>query len=201
MLKNLIQFPIPSSNLVVDLNSFCSPFYSNEEIRKVLYHFRKHNFDHYLIVKYLFTTGASIPDLIHFRMMDFNYEESFLTLQARSRLGFRKISLEKEFAKELYRHGTQYSVDSPIFPGRNGNREERSIQKILKKASILIAKEITIPTIRDSIALSFFQSGISVPEIQTYLGHRSQKSTRYRIQSQQYRLKDENFSPMNEKAA
>lgn len=203
--KNLISFPSKTSELWVDLDRFSSPLFGNEELKKLLQYFRQKNFTHYLIVKFLLSTGVSIPDLLYFQIKCIDFESGFLTLLGGKRLNFRKIRLEREFLLEIYRYCSDLSKESPLFGGRRGcSRNERSIQKILNSASQFLKKEINIPIIRESLAISFHENGASLAEIQTFLGHRSIKSTKQRI-SHCYRRIEEmmghNFTNWKEKAA
>ncbi len=204
-IQNLISFPSKTSSLTINLNFFSSPLFTNEELKKLLSYFRSKNFTHYLIIKFLLSTGVSIPDLIYFKNDRLDYENAVVTLLGGKRLNYRKIPIEKEFARELYRHASDQAPGSPLFGGRGGSsRDERSIQKILNNASSFLKKEINIPIIRDSLASAFHLEGVSVAEIQFFLGHRSIKSTKQRISNCQKRIEDQmrhNFNEWKERAA
>lgn len=179
--QNIVRFPFPPSELKVDLTALTTPLFTNEDFRRILSFFRNRNHTHYLILKFLFCTGGSLPDLIYFQLGNLDINRSSITLVDRKRLRFREIWIEPDFARELLRSATHSSPECLLFPGRSGNREERSIQKILNVASSLISKEMNIPLLRDSLALYFFLQGVPLHEIQVFLGHRSVKSTKHRI--------------------
>jgi integrase len=203
--ENLISFPVQPIDLIIDLNGFSSPIFENEELSNLLLFFRHRNHTHYLIMKFLLSTGVSIPDLIYFQIKNIDFERGMLTMIERKRLNFREIPLEKGFLRELFRHCIDQSKESPLFQGRHGCfRDERSIQKILNTAALFLKKEINIPIIRDSLAVSFFNRGVPIQDIQIFLGHRSIKSTRQRISSCQKRIEKQmghNFNDWKEKAA
>jgi|JI8StandDraft_1071087.scaffolds.fasta_scaffold00184_19 integrase len=203
--ENLIPFPSRDVDITINLTHFSSPAFTNEELKNLLQFFRHRNHNHYMIVKFLLSTGVSIPDLIHFKTKDIDYENGSLTMKGGKRLHFRRICVEKSFLQEIYRYSCDFSAESHLFEGRKGcSREERSIQKILNTASQFLRKEINIPIIRDSIALSLYQSGNPIREIQFFLGHRSLKSTRQRILAAQLRIDKQtghNFESWKEKAA
>ncbi|BDA80484.1 hypothetical protein LPTSP3_g34140 [Leptospira kobayashii] len=143
---------------------------------------RNSNYTHYLILKLLFSSGMSTPELVSFKIKNFEPSSANLKISERCRLKHRNIRISDDFAKELYRFcQSEKTTELPLFPGQKGLREERSIQKILQKASQIIKKEVSIPLIRDSIALYFFHRGFPAQEIQIFLGHRSLKSTKQRI--------------------
>ncbi|MCZ8156614.1 MAG: site-specific integrase [Leptospira sp.] len=203
--ENLLAFPSPPIDLLIDLKTLSSPQFSSMEVHSLLQYFRKRNHKHYLIIKFLFSTGASIPELTHFPVKNLNFDNEYLIINERKRLGYRKIFLEKEFTRELYRFCADLNEGSLLFAGRKGqSRNVRSIQKILNTASQFLGKEITIPTIRDFLAVALFEQSVSLRDIQNFLGHRSQKSTKNRIFKPQISGKDRmghNFNDFQNKAA
>ncbi|TGN11154.1 site-specific integrase [Leptospira ilyithenensis] len=176
-----IIFPFLPLDLVVNLQEFETCLFTNDDLRKMFFYLRNSNYTHYLILKLLFSSGMSIPDLISFKIKNFEPSSANLKISERCRLKHRNIRISDDFAKELYRFCQSENEEVPLFPGQKGFREERSIQKILQKGSQIIRKEVSIPLIRDSITLYFFNQGFPAREIQTFLGHRSLKSTKQRI--------------------
>ncbi len=140
------------------------------EVRTLLFRLRDRNYLHYLIIKFLVCTGLSLPELIHLKIADFNSERNLFKLKNGGRLRRRKIFIEPNLALELYRYSSEFSPSDYLFPGRYGKLRTRTIQKILKNASNLIAKEIHIPFLRDVIALDLFKKGFPVWEIQDVFG-------------------------------
>jgi integrase len=203
--ENLIPFPESMNELTIDLTQFSSPLFTHEEIAGLLTFFRHRNHTHYLIVKFLLSTGVSIPDLIYFQIKNIDFDREQIHFHERKRLGSRLIKLEKVFCRELYRYTLDLPKEAPLFEGRRGAfRDERSIQKILNTASLYLKKEINIPIIRDSLAKYLAEAGIPLREIQCFLGHRSLKSTKQRISSCERRQEGQmghNFPIKKDKAA
>ncbi|MDF3822173.1 site-specific integrase [Leptospira sp. 96542] len=169
-------------SLTVDVNHWENPNISQLELRRLLFRIQSQNHVHYLIFKFLVCTGFSIPELIAIKVKDFDPEKALVSVPERDRLKRRSISLATEFSREIYRYCLDFPPDSYLFPGREeGQRQGRSVQKILQKASGLIRKEVNIPFLRDTIALHLFRKGFPIWEIQEFLGHRSPRSTRRRI--------------------
>ncbi|WP_411824418.1 tyrosine-type recombinase/integrase [Leptospira sp. 'Mane'] len=174
-------FPFLPPDLVVNLQEFDTCLFTNEDLRKMFFYLRNSNYTHYLILKLLFSSGISIPELTSFRIKNFDPSSANLKISERCRLRNRNIKIASDFARELDRFCQSEKADLPLFPGREGIREERSIQKILQKSRELIGKEVSIPLIRDAIALYFSRQGFPSREIQIFLGHRSLKSTKQRL--------------------
>lgn len=167
--------------LTVDVCTLGNCLLNQTEVRNLLNQIRCRNHLHYLIIKFLVCTGLSLPEIIHLKIADFNSEMNRFHLKNGGRLRRRNIFLEPNFAIELYRYSCEFAPSDYLFPGRDGVLRTRTIQKILKNAGRLIAKEIHIPFLRDVIALDLYQRGFPVWEIQEFLGHSTPRSTRQRI--------------------
>ncbi len=194
-------FPLLPLDLIVDLSHFETCLFTQSDLRKLFFYFRNKNHIHYLILKFLFSTGISVPELLMCKIHNFDYESTSMFIPERNRLQKRNITLANEFSKELYRYSYEENPDRSLFPGKDGAREKRSVQYILKKASLLLQKEVNVPLIRDAIALYFWDQGFPLREIQTFLGHRSSKSTKQRLILYQNSQKHEFFDDFKCKAA
>lgn len=168
-------------DMVVDINKIDNHILSQLDVRRILSRFRNRNYLHYLMFKFLLVTGVSLPELLTAKVHNLKQDCQYLDLPVRGRLYRRKIYLEKNFSLELHRFIAGKRDDEPLFPGRNGQRDNRSVQKILQKASSYVAKQLSVPLLRDLLALHFFRQGFPIGEIQEFLGHRATRSTRQRI--------------------
>lgn len=156
---------------------------SSSDIELILCNLRQKKFVHYILVKFLFLTGATISELINIRIANVTINKSKCFIIPNEKLKPRSIYFDEGFGKELDRYILNYPKNEYLFPGRNGKSSLRSVQKILKQVGNWISKEISGNQIRDFIAHHLYQRGFPIWEIQEFLGHRSAQSTKDRIQT------------------
>lgn len=182
--EEIIPTILLPQNLTIELDQIDigSPI-SKNEIDLILSNLRRKKFAHYIMVKFLFLTGATLSELTNLRIANVTTNKSRCLIVPNEKLKQRVIHFDEGFAKELDRYIFNYPKNEFLFPGRNGKCSLRSLQKILKEVGNWISKEINGNQIRDFIAHHLYQRGFPIWEIQEFLGHRSALSTKERIQT------------------
>ncbi len=92
-----IIFPFLPLDLVVNLQEFETCLFTNEDLRKIFFYLRNSNYTHYLILKLLFSSGMSIPELVSFKIKNFEPSFASLKISERCRLKHRNIRISDDF--------------------------------------------------------------------------------------------------------
>lgn len=194
MQKN--EFELPSllpQVLTIDVYKLDGGPLLQNEIFKILGEMRQRNFVHYIILKFIFATGLSLPELTNLRIKEVHLNQGRVSVSQGERLKARTIFLDPGLRDEILRYVHHYQKGEYLFPGRIGQISVRNIQKILEEASRIAGKQVTTTLVRDTIAIHFFKRGFPLWEIQEFLGHRSIQSTKQRICL--YKITEESLDP------
>jgi integrase len=136
------------------------------------------NIKHKLIVKFLYSSGLRLSELINLRRSDVDFDKNLILVKQGKGLKDRmtllspslKDDLLKYYSNNLFR--TEY-----IFEGRNGKYTNKSVQKILERLGKKIGIKIHPHMLRHSFATHLLESGTDIRHIQKLLGHADLKTT------------------------
>ncbi len=140
------------------------------------------NWKHRLMIEVLYGGGLRVSELLNLKIKDLALEKGYgFVRQGKGRKDriflISKICVDKinnliDIEKLSYE-------DYLFQTNRNGKYNVRSVQEIVKRATLLagIKKEIHPHTLRHSFATHLIQNGSSLNEVQSLLGHKSPETS------------------------
>ena len=163
-------------------------FLTKEEIRKLLNAIS--NWKHRLMIEFLYGSGLRVSELINIKVKDLNLEKDFGFVRNGKGGKDRLIVIPfivKEKIKNLIKIENLNEENFIFLSNRGSKYHVRSLQQIVKKASkkskIKDWKEIHPHTLRHSFATHLIESGNSINEIQSVLGHKSPETSMIYVHS------------------
>ena len=150
---------------------------SKEEINLIINNIK--NSKHKLMIEILYSSGLRLSELINLKREDINLNENTIRINQAKGKKDRLTILSQKVKKELqiYLVKTEFKTKNLFETNRNKKYTKKSIQEILKKASIIISKHITPHQLRHSFATHLLESGTDIRYIQRLLGHSKLETT------------------------
>lgn len=132
-----------------------------------------------LLVKTLFQTGVRVSEFVNIRVSDVYFEELMIFI-AKAKGDKRRYvpilpSLAQELRTYLWDRTTGYLFETT----RHTRYSPRRIQQVVKETAALagISKRVSPHVLRHSIATSLLERGMSLEQIQQFLGHENLETT------------------------
>lgn len=185
--KGYLEKPNPANNLESIKLPQKSPEYLSEEQyadfikvieREATPYYKERDL---MIVRLLIKSGLRRAEIVRLNISDVDLSKRCLRVTRKgNRQGF--ITIHEELAKDLnnYLSIIERDADAPLFMSKRGKRlSEGSVWHLVKmyaKKAGLNAK-VTVHTLRHSFATILLAQNISLPQIQTLMGHRSPQTT------------------------
>jgi integrase/recombinase XerD len=156
----------------------------------------------------LYNTGARVSEVIALRRLDVSLDAArHVQLTGKGRKQ-RVVPLWQSTAQRLRDWMAQIGQDpqSPLFPGRGGQRLSRSgVEKRLRGAAAAAAtscpslkgKWVSPHTFRHTTAMHLLQSGVDITVIAMWLGHEGLETTHQYVEAN-LAMKDEALSKLEE---
>lgn len=139
------------------------------------------NKKHKLMIKFLYSAGFRVSELVNLRVQNFNFSENNGWVRGGKGNKDRPFILAQSLKDELldFISKNNLHTDDFIFKGRDGHISHRTIQEILKsngkKAGIL--KHIHPHMLRHSFATQLVKDGTDLFSVQSLLGHSDVRTT------------------------
>lgn len=136
------------------------------------------NIKHKLIIKFLYSSGLRLQELIDLKRKDIDFERGVLNVRKgkgkKDRVTLISESLKLNLLK--YYSNTQFKTEY-IFEGRNGKYTKKSVQKVLDNSGKRVGVKVTPHMLRHSFATHLLEQGTDIRHIQKLLGHSDLKTT------------------------
>ncbi|MFC1768711.1 tyrosine-type recombinase/integrase [Nanoarchaeota archaeon] len=135
------------------------------------------NIKHRLMIKLLYSSGLRLNELINLRISDLEIDSGYGWVRngkgKKDRI-FIIASCLKEELRDIISCRSGF-----VFLGRFGKYSHRTIQEIVRKATITanIKKRVHPHTLRHSFATHLIENGYSLSSVQSLLGHSSPLTT------------------------
>jgi len=134
---------------------------------------------HKLIIKFLYSSGLRVSELINLKPKDIDIERKIIVIRqgkgAKDRITILSNSLKEPLLKHLLKNTPKnYLFES----NRNKKYSKRTIEEIVAKNSLkAIKRKIKPHTLRHSFATHLLEQGIDIRYIQKLLGHKNLRTT------------------------
>jgi site-specific recombinase XerD len=163
-------------------------FLTKEEVKKLLNAIS--NWKHRLMIEFIYGSGLRVSELINIRVKDLNLGRDFGFVR-NGKGGKDRLIVIPFVVKEKIKNLIELedlNEESFIFSSNRKRRYHiRSLQKIIqnasKKANLRDWKEIHPHTLRHSFTTHLIESGNSLSEVQSALGHKSPETTMIYVHS------------------
>lgn len=163
-------------------------FLTKEEVRKLLNAIP--NWKHRLMIEFIYGSGLRVSELVNIKIKDLNLEKDYGFVR-NGKGGKDRLIVIPFIVKEKIKNLIEIeSLDNEsfIFSSNRGSRYNlKTIQQIVRKASkkakLKDWKEIHPHTLRHSFATHLVESGNSLNEVQSVLGHKSPETSMIYVHS------------------
>lgn len=147
---------------------------SKEEILTIINNTK--NLKHKLIILLLYSAGLRVSEVVNLKRSDLDTTSNKILISQAKGNKDRYTILSNKVKELLTKYLCETSFKSKyLFEGRNGKYTIKSIQEILKKASI--NKHVTPHMLRHSFATHLLEQGTDIRYIQKLLGHSKLETT------------------------
>jgi integrase/recombinase XerD len=139
------------------------------------------NQKHKLMIKLIYSAGLRVSELLNIKIENLDLMNNFGYVRngkgAKDRLFIIADKLKQEIFDYIIKNNLRQ--ESFLFSSYNGRMSSRTVQEILKKASIKagIKKRVHPHTLRHSFSTHLIENGYSISDVQSLLGHKSPETT------------------------
>ena len=129
-----------------------------------------------LIIKFLYSTGLRVSELVNLKLTDFNLESKEGWVRKGKGGKDRFFKLPDSIIPELKNYiSTLDKSEKQLLPGKQGTTSPRNIRKIVDVAAKLakLDKKVSPHKLRHSYATHLLENGTDIRIIQKLLGHAS----------------------------
>lgn len=137
------------------------------------------NLKHRCMILLTYSSGLRLSELINLKLSDIKFNLNRIIIRSFTKSPHYSI-LSPKILELLKQYIYEYDVRDWLFEGRNGNAcSGRSVETMFKKflIKLKIQKRITIQTLRHCFAVHLLESGLSIQELQSLMGHQSKRTT------------------------
>jgi len=159
-----------NSNISMDIPQFLT----KEQIKILLNTIE--NEKHNLMIALIYSSGIKVSEFLNLKKTNIDFEKNFIKISNKKMS--RIVPLSKKIKEDLKIHINKNSKKY-LFENRSNQKyTSKTIELILKKASINLSIMVNPKMLRHSFAIHLFENGISIEVIQKLLGHTNIRSTR-----------------------
>ena len=158
------------------------------------------NIKHRAILTGLYSGGLRLSEITALKIADIDFKRMIIQVKGEDGRTGREVMLSSIFKDLLLQYMRMYMPKVWLFEGNGPTRQysNRSVQQIFSNALAKsgIDKKVSVHTLRHSFATHLLESGTDIYIIQSFLGHRSIKTTKmYQMVAKADKLKI--LSPMD----
>ena len=152
---------------------------SKEEVKRILASLD--NKKHTTILALIYSSGLRVSEVTKMRIKDIDSDRMLIKVKQGKGKKDRYVMLSEKILVQLREYYREYKPKQWLFEGsiENSPITERTVQKIFKNACVKakVNKEVSVHSLRHSVATHLLESGVDIRYIQQLLGHSSIKTT------------------------
>jgi integrase/recombinase XerD len=158
---------------------------SREEESHLIGHAYRMRGERGLLIKSLFQTGARVSEFVNIKAEDVFFDEHMILIAKAKGGKSRYVPLLASLAQELRTHLGDRTTGYLFETNRNTPYSPRRIQQIIKEtaAEAKITKRVYPHLLRHSVASSLLERGMTLEQIQKFLGHSKLETTQIYAES------------------
>jgi site-specific recombinase XerD len=139
------------------------------------------NEKHKLMIKLMYGAGLRVSELVNLKPENIEFENNFAWVRKGKGNKDRMFILANCLKDEImnYIKENDINLDSWLFPGYKSHLSVRTVQEIIRKATIKakISKKVHPHALRHSYATHLIENGYDLMSVQSLLGHNSPQTT------------------------
>lgn len=149
---------------------------SQEKIKQIIESTK--NLKHKLIIKFLYSSGLRLNELINLKRKDINFDRNIIFVNQGKGKKDRITLLSENLKLDLLKYYSRYNPKTEyVFEGTKGKYSPRSVQEILRKIGEKSHIKLYPHMLRHSFATHLLEQGVNIRYIQKLLGHSNVKTT------------------------
>lgn len=136
------------------------------------------NLKHKLIIKFLYSSGFRLSELINLKRKDIDFDNNLILIKKGKGSKDRYTLFSSGLKEDLLKYYSSYNFKTEyVFEGRFGKISKKTIQKVLERTGKKIGIKIHPHMLRHSFATHLLEQGTDLRYIQKLLGHSSSTTT------------------------
>ena len=145
-----------------------------------------------LLIKTLFQTGTRVSEFVNVKVEDLFFDEQMILISKAKGGKSRYIPILPELAQELKTHIGERSTGYLFETIHSTLYSPRRIQQIVKETASgsRITKRVYPHLLRHSVATTLLERGMSLEQIQKFLGHSKLETTQIYAESSSEMIKE-----------
>jgi integrase/recombinase XerD len=165
---------------------------SQDEEKRLIAQAYRDKSEHGLLIKTLFQTGARVSEFVSIKVADVYFDELMILIEKGKGNKSRYVPILPELAQELRTHLKDRKVGYLFESNRNLSFSARRIQQIVKATAekAEISKKVHPHLLRHTVATFLLEKGMSLEQIQKFLGHSKLETTQIYAESTTEMIKD-----------
>ena len=134
---------------------------------------------HKLVLELMYSAGLRVGELVELRRGSLDFENSIGWVRRGKGGKDRSFIIARCLTERLKEHLKELPAEAYLFKGRQGHLTIRSIQEIVRHASLRagITKKVHPHSLRHSFATHLIENGYDVVAVQPLMGHSSAETT------------------------
>ena len=165
--------------LYPDRSSFKIPVVlTKDEVKAILD--ATENLKHRAMLSGLYSGGLRLSEIVNLKIKDIDSKRMIVSVRNAKGNKDREVMLSEKFLLLLREYYSAYTPNDWLFEGQGGRQySPRSVQLVFKAAlqKSGVKKKASVHTLRHSFATHLLENGTDIRFIQSFLGHRSIRTT------------------------
>src|SRR5919109_465125 len=165
---------------------------SREEERKLIAHAYRVQGSRGLLIKTLFQTGARVSEFVNIKANEVFFEEQMILISKAKGGKSRYVPILPQLAQELRTHLGHRTTGYLFETVQHTQYSPRRIQQIIRETApdAKITKRVSPPLLRHSVATTLLERGMTIEQIQKFLGHPKLETTQIYAESSAEMIKE-----------
>jgi len=138
------------------------------------------NLKHRAMLSGLYSGGLRLSEIVNLKIKDIDSKRMIVSVRNAKGNKDREVMLSEKFLLLLREYYSAYTPNDWLFEGQGGRQySPRSVQLVFKAAlqKSGVKKKASVHTLRHSFATHLLENGTDIRFIQSFLGHRSIRTT------------------------